>query len=170
MKKWLMILGATLVLIVCIVNYVFSKGEFVIGSTSYIAMDAPVVEEGLPIYMGYGVHWSGFGNPTLTNVSLIKDDGTELSEDDLQLSVTSMIDEMGVTGVIDEDFAIEAGYINEYLLVENYQVIDDLLLVFRVELLDTNYENNISYLMIEYKNFGFRQQQTLEFEGFFSRD
>ncbi|WP_100404277.1 hypothetical protein [Bacillus solitudinis] len=167
MKKWFIILGATLVLSVIIFNYVFSKGEFVIGSTSYIAKDAPIVEERLPFYMGYGLHWGGFGKPTLTNVTLIKHDGTELNEEDLQLTVTSMIDEMGVTGVIDEDFAIEEGYINEYLPVENYKVEDNFMLVFRVELHDANYENNISHLIIEYKNFGFRQQQTMEFEGFF---
>ena len=167
MKKWIIILGAKLILIVIIFNYVFSKGEFVIGSTSYIAMDAPIVEERLPFYMGYGLHWNGFGEPILTNVSLIKHDGTELNEDDLQISVTSVVDEIGVTGVIDEDYAIEEGYINEYLPVKNYKVKDNFVLVFRVELHDTNYENNISHLMIEYKNFGFRQEQTLEFEGFF---
>ncbi|WP_198510259.1 hypothetical protein, partial [Bacillus solitudinis] len=69
MKKWFIILGATLVLSVIIFNYVFSKGEFVIGSTSYIAKDAPIVEERLPFYMGYGLHWGGFGKPTLTNVT-----------------------------------------------------------------------------------------------------
>ncbi|MDG5788591.1 hypothetical protein QA612_13985 [Evansella sp. AB-P1] len=167
MKKWIIILGSLLILFSILFNYVFSKGEFVIGSTSYITKDAQMVEEGLPFYMGYGLHWEGFGNPTLTNVTIIKHDGTELNKDDLQLSVTSMIDEMGVTGVIDEEYAMEEGYVNEYLPVENYKVEDNFILVFRVELHDSNYENNISQLIIEYNNFGFQQKQTLEFEGFF---
>jgi hypothetical protein len=167
LKKWFIILGAALLLIVSTFNYVLSKGEFVIGSSSYLAMDAPIVKERLPFYLGYGLHWGGFGKPTLNNVTLIKHDGTELNEDDLQISVTSMIDEMGVTGVMNEESVIKEGYINEYLPVENYKVDDNFLLVFRVELHDANYENNISHLMIEYKNFGFRQQKTLEFEGFF---
>ncbi|WP_332633923.1 hypothetical protein [Halalkalibacter flavus] len=167
MKKWFIILGAALLLIVSTFNYVLSKGEFVIGSSSYLAMDAPIVKERLPFYLGYGLHWGGFGKPTLNNVTLIKHDGTELNEDDLQISVTSMIDEMGVTGVMNEESVIKEGYINEYLPVENYKVDDNFLLVFRVKLHDANYENNISNLMIEYKNFGFRQQKTLEFEGFF---
>lgn len=167
MKNWFILLGAALVLIVIIFSYIFSKGEFIIGTTSYISMDAPIVEERLPFYIGYGIHWEGIGKPTLTNVTLIKQDGTELNEEDIQISVTSMIDEMGVTGVIDEESVIKEGYINEYLPVENYKVDDNFQLVYRVELHDSNYENNISHLIIEYKNFGFRQQQTMDFEGFF---
>ena len=167
MKKWFIILGATLLLIVITFNYVFSKGEFVIRSTSYASMDAPIVKEKLPFYMGYGLHWNGFGKPTLNNVKLIKQDGTELKEDDIQISVTSMIDKMGMTGVIDEESAIKEGNIKDYLSVENYKVDEISLLVFRVELHDENYENNISHIIINYKNFGFPQQQTLEFEGFF---
>ncbi|MGO4889523.1 hypothetical protein ACJ2A9_17385 [Anaerobacillus sp. MEB173] len=168
MKKWFIILGSALVIFVIIFNDAFSKGEFIIGgTTSYIALDAPIVEERLPFYIGYGLYWDGIGKPNLTNVTLIKNDGTELNEEDLQISVTSMIDEMGVTGVIAEESVIEEGYINEYLPVENYKVDDNFLLVFRVELHDSNYENNISHLIIEYKNFGFQQKQTLNFEGFF---
>ncbi|OIJ16537.1 hypothetical protein BKP45_21280 [Anaerobacillus alkalidiazotrophicus] len=78
-----------------------------------------------------------------------------------------MIDKMGMTGVINEESVIKEGYINDYVSVENYKVDDNFLLVFRVELHDANYENNISHLIIEYKNLSFRQLQTLEFEGFF---
>ncbi|WP_223699875.1 hypothetical protein [Sutcliffiella deserti] len=168
MKKWTIILGAALIFTLIIYNYVFSKGEFVIGSTSYIDKDADIVEEKLPLYMGYGIHWNGFGKPTLTNVTLVKNDGTKLSEDDLQISVTSMIDKTGMTGVIIEEHAIKEGYINEYLPVESYKVEDNFLLVCRVELHDSTYENNISHLIIEYKNSGFPQQQKLKFKGFFS--
>lgn len=168
MKKTIIFLGTTLVAFVFIVYFVFSKGDFVMGSTSYIAMDAPIVEERLPFYIGYGIHWEGFGNPTLTDVTLMKKDGTELGEGDLQLSVTSMVDEIGVTGVIDEESVLKEGHIDGYLPVENYPVDNNFLLVFRVELHDPDYENNVSHLVINYKNFGIPQKQTLDFEGFFS--
>lgn len=167
MKKWLIIPAAAIILVGLIFNYVFSKGEFIIGSTSYIAKDAPTVEEKLPVYLGYGFHWEGFGEPTLANLTLVKHDGTELSEDDLHISVSSMIDESGRTGAIDEESVKKDRYINDYQPLENYKVDDNFLVVFRVELHDQNYENDISHLIIEYKNFGIRQKQKLEFEGFF---
>jgi hypothetical protein len=166
MKKALLIFGVAIVLIVLLFNYTLSKGGFVVGSTSYLAKDATIVEEGLPFYIGYGLQWNGIGEPTLTDVTLIKSDGTELKEDDLQISVISMVDKMGVTGVIDEETVMNEGYINYYIPLNNYKINDYILLVFHVDIHDPNYEDDIDQIKIEYKNFGFSLHQTLNFEGF----
>ncbi|PPA69290.1 hypothetical protein [Jeotgalibacillus proteolyticus] len=166
MKKRLIIFMALLAGLLLLFYFVFSKGEFVMESSSYLDKDAPDnVDQSF--YLGYGLHWEGFGEPVLSRVTVIKNDGTELDEEDGEMTVFAMIDEMGRTGIIDEEAAKNEGYDDHYLPVEAYKVDENFLLVFRAELHDANYENNISHLLIEYKKFGFQQKQLLEFEGFF---
>ncbi|WP_100374124.1 hypothetical protein [Bacillus sp. FJAT-45037] len=166
MKKWFLIVGGAMALIVMLFTFILSKGEFVMDSTSYLTEDAQIVEERLPFYIGYGLHWNGIGSPTLTDVTLLRSDGTELHEDDVHISVTSMVDKMGVTGVIDEETVMSEGYTDEYIPVKDYKIIDHFLLVFRVEIHDQNDQNDLEQLKIEYKNFGQSRQQTLYFPSF----
>ncbi|MCM3600826.1 hypothetical protein M3175_08795 [Robertmurraya korlensis] len=169
---FLLVLGIFIVSIFSVCIYYIKDGEFVKWSHTRVTKDNEMFfVQKTPIYFGYSLDWNGIGKPVIKDIFLLKEDGTEINEDKDQIEITPFI--------IDEDFgsmyyeidAIEEGVVEKLRPVQNFKVTNDKLsLVLKVQLRDINWDKDIAKMIIEYKNFGITQKQTILFEGIVDKD
>ncbi|MBT2689751.1 hypothetical protein J7I93_16310 [Bacillus sp. ISL-47] len=164
-KRLLLSFVVICVLALFYISYMtFRSGHFTQWSHTEVSRE--MFEEHQAVYLGYDFSWEGIGTPILQSISLYKEDGTLLTEDDGQISIEAFIertDKYNKTGAIPEDRAIQEGFTEDYYPVAGYPVKEDLRVIFRVELLDIKFEGDIGELIIKYKVFGLSQQQSVDF-------
>ncbi|RSD28427.1 hypothetical protein [Mesobacillus subterraneus] len=142
------------------------SGEFSIHGHSSITPDNKAFfEEKKPFHLGYVFRWNGVGQPVIQDIILIKKDGTKVGNDDKRISIKVYISEQGI-GAVDEGTAIDEGYFEQYLPVEDFKVTNKILfLVLRVELKDESFENDIEQMLIEFKMMNFNRAKYIDFPG-----
>ncbi|MCT8138535.1 hypothetical protein H1D32_12765 [Anaerobacillus sp. CMMVII] len=172
MKKIVSLAIFTFILLIfgVIFFYILDYGKF--SNWSYSTTSLEALEEHQTVYIGYGVKWEGLGSPTITDISVIRGMATAGKQPNELLRVTSFIDsgkngKQNSIGVLDEASVIKGGFLDTFIPVNGYKVNNELFdIVFKLELIDTNYTNDVNGILIEYKHFGISKSQIIDFEGF----
>ena len=165
-KSLLITLLIIIVVLAVIYYYLINKSEFTKGSHSWAA--EKMVEESEAIYLGYNMHFEGFGNPTLQNVYLLQAENNITQNNNEQISITVFIDKNNRVGALDEKYVIDEGIIDELIPVSGFKLRgSEFNLAIRVELIEKNYKKDFDTLVIEYSHFGITKKQNIKFEGIF---
>jgi hypothetical protein len=163
MKKslllWIMLIVFVLS-IMWVLIYLRSEGEF--KKISHITVGDEVLKERKAVYLSYHFRWEGISNPTLKKVEFIKNDGTITAKVEDQILIKPYISKVDFGSYYEEE-VIKEGIVNTLLPVLGYKPDDDFSLVFRVEINDPNWNDDIGTIRITYKKWGQTQFQNIPF-------
>lgn len=168
-NRMIAIISVLTIVFTSIFVVMIQKGEFT--KWNHSTYDINLMKEKEVIYLGnYILSWNGYGNPKIQDIYFIQMDGTITKENQEQLSVTPYIDHSQTIGVVDEAHIEEEeeGIEDELVSVRGYQAKNkEYHLAFRVELKDKEYIQDVHTMVVEYRHFGLKKTQEIEFEGFF---
>lgn len=143
--------------------------EFRLNGYTKINKDNVLINKAM--YVSLDLKFHGNAKPIIKEIRFIKSDGSFLSKEDPDLSITPFIDKTGATlanasGVITEEEAKSLKLLDNYVPVENYQVDkQDLNVVLEVIIKNSNYTNNLTALEIDYELLGKEETKQILFEG-----
>lgn len=143
--------------------------EFRLNGYTKINKENVIVNK--PMYVSLDIKFHGNAKPIIKDIRFIKNDGSFVSNEDTDLSITPFIDKTGATlantsGVITEEEAENLKLLDNYVPVENYPVEkQDLNVVLEVMIKNSNYANNLTAIEIDYEILGKEETKQILFEG-----
>lgn len=168
----LLVFGIFIVTIFSVFTYYIKNGEFVKWSHSWITKDNEIFfVQKTPVYLGYSFDWKGIGKPVIKDITLLTEDGMDITEEKDQIEIIPFIIDGDFGSMFYEADAIEEGVVERLRPVTNYKVINEKLeIVLKVQLKDNSWDQDIAKIVIEYKNLGIPRKQTILFDGITDKD
>lgn len=171
MKPWMKIVFIIIIVLLLASSLLFylmiKKGTFEKGGHTWISEET--IEQDPDVYMGYSFSWKGFGNPTLTSMEFIRENGLVFENDNMLEVEIFIADKDNETGVVDAQYAKEEGLLEQYENVEDFKVEDDLLLIVHAHFLKP-VPDDITGLRINFTSFGIKRTEIIPFEGIVKRE
>ncbi|MFS0861113.1 hypothetical protein [Fredinandcohnia sp. 179-A 10B2 NHS] len=166
-NRMIVIISVLTIVFASMFVFMIQKGEFT--KWNHSTYDINLMKDKEVIYLGnYILSWNGYGNPKILDIYFIQMDGTIVREEQGQLTVTPYIDHSQTIGVVDETHVREEGLEDELVPIQGYQSVNkEYHLAFRVELKDKADIQDVHTMVVEFRHFGLKKTQEIEFEGFF---
>lgn len=150
------IISFTLVLLVF---YILNQGDFEKLNHSSIRLD--VAKENKVLYVGYNLTWSGYGKPTIKEVTFLNN---ERNSEFQQLHITPYVETSShqITDILTEEEVINGNYELNYSPVLNYKINkDQFRLVLKFVYTHESDLAELAHVQIKYNTFGIIKEKTI---------